>query len=201
MAIFWWLRSHVEAWGSCFSQELLGDKISIFYRPSTSTNPCLQNIFLRWIEAKSTVVVNINEVDQYLTQSRLKKITTVISWWQNPAQKSLFPLLSLMAIDIFSISAMLSESKRVFSGTEISLSDNRASLTMITVKAMRCLKSWFRSGLFTKEEITQVMPAGIAVWNLLCYSFHWKQSLRREEFFFEGYIVRLFLTIFHVLRG
>ena len=68
-----------------------------------------------------------------------------------------------MAIDIFSISAMLSESKRVFSGTEISLSDNRASLTMITVKAMRCLKSWFRSGLFTKEEITQVMPAGIAV--------------------------------------
>ena len=135
------------------------------YRSSTglpqapnSPEPDLENVFLQWMEEKSTVLEDIDELDRYLTEPRLKKISTVIGWWQDQAQKSRFLLLSLMAIDIFSIPAMSSEPERVFSGAKNTLSDNRASLTMSTIQATQCLKSWFRSGLFTKKDINGVIP-------------------------------------------
>ena len=68
-----------------------------------------------------------------------------------------------MAIDIFSIPAMSSEPERVFSGAKNTLSDNRASMGMDTIQATQCLKSWFRSGLFAKDNISQVIQADNAM--------------------------------------
>lgn len=110
------------------------------------------------MEEKSTILEDIDELDQYLTEPCLKKISTVIGWWQDQTQKSRFPLLFLMAIDIFSIPAMSSEPERVFSGAKNTLSDNRASLTMSTIQATQCLKSWFCNGLFIKGDINGVIP-------------------------------------------
>lgn len=115
------------------------------------------------MEEESTVLEDIDELDRYLTEPRLKKKSTIIDWWQDPAQKSRFPLLSPMAIDIFSITAMSPEPERVFSGAKNTLSDNRASVTMSTIQGTQCLKSGFRSGLFTREEVTQVMQPDIVV--------------------------------------
>lgn len=42
----------------------------------------------------------------------------IISWWINTAQSSQFPILSDMAIDIFSILAMSFEAERLFSDTK-----------------------------------------------------------------------------------
>ena len=132
-------------------------------QPPSPPNPDLENSFLQWMEEKSTVLEDIDELDRYLAEPRLKKIATVIGWWQDPAQKSRFPLLSLMAIDIFSIPAMSSEPERVFSGAKNTLSDNRASMGIDIIQATQCLKSWFRSGLFTKENISQVIQADNAI--------------------------------------
>ena len=63
-----------------------------------------------------------------------------------------------MAIDIFSIPAISSEPEKVFSGAKNTLSDNWTSLTMSTIQAPQCLKSWFCSGLFTKGDINRVIP-------------------------------------------
>lgn len=112
---------------------------------------------------KSTVLEDIDELGRYLAEPRLKKIATVIGWWQDQAQKSRFPLLSLMAIDIFSIPAMSLEPERVFSGAKNTLSDNLASMGMDTIQATQCLKSWFRIGLFTKDNISQVIQADNAM--------------------------------------
>lgn len=109
------------------------------------------------MEEKETVLEDIDELDQYLTESCLKKTITVVGWWQDEAQKSRFPLLSLMAIDIFSIPAMSSEPERVFSGAKNTLSDNRASMSISTIPITQCLKLWFCSGLFTREEISKVI--------------------------------------------
>ena len=58
-----------------------------------------------------------------------------------------------MAIDIYSIPAMLSELERVFSGAKHTISDQRGRLKIETIELLECLKSWFRIGLFTKQEL------------------------------------------------
>lgn len=109
----------------------------------------LNNSFFQWMEEKSTVLEDIDKLD------------SVIAWWRDPAQKSRFPFLYRMAIDIFSIPAMSSEPEHVFSGTKNTISDNRASLNMETIEATQCLKSWFRSGLLSKTDFGEALRAEV----------------------------------------
>ena len=51
-----------------------------------------------------------------------------------------FPLLSSMAIDIFSIPAMSSETERVYSGAKHTITDERSSLHIDTIEVLECLK-------------------------------------------------------------
>ncbi len=92
--------------------------------------------------------------DQYISEPRLMHTDLIISWWMDTAQHSRFPLLSTMAIDKFSIPAMLSEAERVFSGTKHTISDECSSLNMTTIEVLECLKFWFRAGLFTNDELS-----------------------------------------------
>ncbi len=76
------------------------------------------------MEEKSTVLEDIDELDRYLIEPRLEIISTIIGWWQDQAQKGRFLLLSLMAIDIFSIPAISSEPEKVFFRAKNIFSDN-----------------------------------------------------------------------------
>ena len=70
-----------------------------------------------------------------------------------------------MAIDIYFISAMSSKTKRVFSGVKRTISDSRDSLKSEIIELLKCLKSWFRLGIFTKEDlyaIVVIMGEGVA---------------------------------------
>ena len=60
-----------------------------------------------------------------------------------------------MAIDIFSIIAISSEAELVFSGAKHMVSDERASLQIDTIQALKCLKSWFRADIFTQADLTR----------------------------------------------
>ena len=62
-----------------------------------------------------------------------------------------------MAIDIHSIPAMSSEPERVFSGAKHTVSDQRNSLKAETIELLECLKSWFRLGLFTEEDLHTIV--------------------------------------------
>ena len=68
---------------------------------------------------------------------------------------SKFPVLSTIALDIFSIPAMSSEAERAFSGTKYTIGDERARLHMTIIEALECLKSWSRGGLFTNDELSR----------------------------------------------
>ena len=52
---------------------------------------------------------------------------------------------------------MSSESKRVFSGVKRTISDSRGSLGSETIELLKCLKSWFRLGIFTKEDLHAIV--------------------------------------------
>ncbi len=62
-----------------------------------------------------------------------------------------------MAIDIYSIPAMSAEPERVFSGAKLTVSDQRNGLKSETIELLECLKSWFRLGIFTKEDLHRIV--------------------------------------------
>ena len=57
---------------------------------------------------------------------------------------------------------MSSEAERVFSDTKHIISDERTSLQMTTIEALECLKSWFRTGLFTNDELSKTIAQELA---------------------------------------
>ena len=64
-----------------------------------------------------------------------------------------------MAIDIFSIPAMSSEPERVFSGVKHTLSEQRMRCNIETIELLECLKSWFRLGIYTENDLHQIVAA------------------------------------------
>ena len=84
-------------------------------------------------------------------------ITTVLEWWLKPKMSARYPLLSKMAIDIYSIPGMSSEPERVFSAAKHTVSDQRNSLGAETIELLECLKSWFKLGIFTEQDLTAII--------------------------------------------
>ena len=82
---------------------------------------------------------------------------TILDWWLEPEQRAQLPLLSKTVIDIYSIPVMSSEPERASSGARDTLSDQRSSLECETIEMVECLKSWFRLGIFTEEDLNAVV--------------------------------------------
>lgn len=142
------------------------------YRSSTglstynSTDPITiktDNKFFQWMNKKrgDSKVRDRDEFDQYIVDPMVLaedlEGRTVLDWWLESKQRTRFPLLSLMAIDIFSIPAMSSEPERVFSGAKHTISGQRASLKSTTIELLECLKSWFRLGIFTEQDLHAII--------------------------------------------
>ena len=62
-----------------------------------------------------------------------------------------------MAIDVFSIPTMSSELERVFSGTKHTLSKQRIKCNIKTIELLERLKSWFRLGIYTENDLHQIV--------------------------------------------
>ena len=62
-----------------------------------------------------------------------------------------------MTIDIYFISTISSKSKRVFSEVKRTISDVRSSLKSESIELLKYLKSWFRLGIFTKENLYTII--------------------------------------------
>ena len=52
---------------------------------------------------------------------------------------------------------MSAELERVFSGAKHTISDQRKSLKSETIKLLECLKSWFRLGIFTEQDLHAIV--------------------------------------------
>lgn len=63
-------------------------------------------------------------------------------WWLLPEQQRDYPNLSKMALDILSIPAMSASVERLFSSSNITVSDRRNRLNADTIEVIESLKSW-----------------------------------------------------------
>lgn len=70
---------------------------------------------------------------------------TALEWWCQDQQRTRYPRLSCMAIDILSVPAMSAEAERVFSGARRQIPWSRANLGSTTIEQMECLKHWLKN--------------------------------------------------------
>jgi hypothetical protein len=140
------------------------------YSSTTQSPPILEsdNKYLKWrqkqkglqtlVQSQTTAVRD--EYNRYINIEPLvleEENATALDYWVRSLQRTRLPLLSKMAIDIHSIPAMSSEPERVFSGAKHTVSDQRNSLKAETIELLECLKSWFRLGLFTEEDLHTIV--------------------------------------------
>ena len=106
------------------------------------------------MQARRPTSTDSDELDRYLLEPVLDQVDDIISWWRG--QKTRLPNLTAMTLDIFAIPAMSAEPERVFSGAKHTL-DNRAVMSAATVEITECLKSFFRTGILTQEDLTKAI--------------------------------------------
>jgi len=89
-----------------------------------------------------------SELDRYTQFSPTREeeqIVNPLAWWQG--QKSNYPILYRMAMDIFSIPAMSSEIERKFSSADDTVTDERSRLADETIEAIELQKDWLQKRL------------------------------------------------------
>jgi hypothetical protein len=88
-----------------------------------------------------------DEYEDYCSMSvepGLKDGPAAIAWWCEPRQRTRFPNLYKMAVDVLSIPAMSAEPERLFSECKRILTSDRHSMVAETLEAVECLKSFNR---------------------------------------------------------
>jgi ribosomal protein L37AE/L43A len=85
---------------------------------------------------------------------------TALEWWCQEQQRTRYPRLSHMAIDVLSVPAMSAEAERVFSGARRQIPWSRASLGAKTTEQMECLKHWLRKGWLDELNVDLPLEEG-----------------------------------------
>ena len=84
----------------------------------------------------------IDEYTQYCLLLQHHDFKDVRKWWMELRQKSDFPNLSRMALNILSIPAMAADPERLFSSAGLTVTDRRNNLSIQSIEALECIKSW-----------------------------------------------------------
>lgn len=128
-------------------------------RATPTSTPDTTNEFLIWLNKRRAVSLDVgDELAQYINEPLVPASDKpAIDWWLEKGQRERLPLLSRMAIDIYSIPAMSSEPERVLSGTKNTIPENRSRLDSETIGILECLKWWFQLDLFTDEDLHNIV--------------------------------------------
>jgi hypothetical protein len=119
-----------------------------------------QNGYKIWMNEQKATIFNMDD-DEYEVYCRepVMMISDSLKWWLELAQRRRFPNLSLMAIDILSISPMSAETERLFSKAKLTVTDQRGSMNCETLNLLECLQSWDSSALIVPSACQYVDPA------------------------------------------
>ena len=108
-------------------------------------------------DIESTVA---DDLDAFIRVKPFAISCTPLEWWFRPEQRSKFPRLSRMAIDILSIPSESAEPERVFSGARRTASWDRLRITCRNLEKVECIGNWLREGL--------IVPSGEGGMGLIC---------------------------------
>lgn len=92
---------------------------------------------------RSKVEKNSKEINKYLSLPLEDKRVNVLDYWK--AHIGTFPSLTTMARDFFAVQPGSVSVERDFAGAVDVVTPTRCSLTHSTIRAVMCVKSWYKS--------------------------------------------------------
>ena len=95
-------------------------------------------------------MMSTNELKLYINESIIRNHIDFIVWWKK--QRMRLSTFTRMIMNIFSISTMSFESKRVFSSTKHTIFVERASLKFDTIERLKCCKHWLKIEIYIDTE-------------------------------------------------
>lgn len=100
-----------------------------------------------WVQSRFQILdPGDTELDRYLQMNpaQLQGVHNPLEWWIS--QRSTFPTLSQLALDILAIPAMSVDCERAFSLSKLTLTTQRLSMASTTLEHSQCLKNWLQRG-------------------------------------------------------
>ncbi|CAI9281773.1 unnamed protein product [Lactuca saligna] len=96
---------------------------------------------------KTNIVESIGELEKYLQESVEddSNMFSILDWWK--VNSPIFPILSLMARDVFAIPISTVASESVFSTSGRVLGPFRSYLTHKIVESLICTQDWIRGSI------------------------------------------------------
>ena len=94
-----------------------------------------------------------DEFERFIIAPATTIKTPALNWWLQEQQKTSYPELSKIAIDILSAVPMSAEAERVFSAARRTIPWTRASLSEALIEQLECLKHWQKSGLISDNYV------------------------------------------------
>jgi hAT family C-terminal dimerisation region len=90
-----------------------------------------------------------DEFDNYINENPipLDNRTTSLQWWNLPLQRTRFPRLSQLAMEVLSIPGMSDKPERVFSGSRRRIPWDRTRTSPRILEETECLKDWADHGI------------------------------------------------------
>ena len=116
------------------------------------------NEFLQYFNKRSTVRVD-DEYQTYLRESILPSelIENPLQYWLESLQRKWFPNLSLMTLNILSISVMTADTEHLFSAAKLTVSSQRHCIDSTILELLQCLKGWNQSSLVTTRVTVSLL--------------------------------------------
>jgi hypothetical protein len=93
---------------------------------------------------KHTRPQSLDEFDNYINENLipLDGCTIAIQWWNQPLQRTRFPRLLQLTIEVLSIPGMSDKLERVFSSSRRRVPWDRTRTTPQILEASECAKDW-----------------------------------------------------------
>lgn len=99
-----------------------------------------------------------DEYEQWCQRRRVPGVKQPLTFWSNPEQRRLFPRLSTLALDLFTIPAMSDEPERTFSATGAMVTPLRGRIHPDLIHKAQCLRSWSRGGVINYQGLFGSLP-------------------------------------------
>ena len=88
-----------------------------------------------------------DDLDAFINVNPFKVQCTPLEWWCRSEQRSQYPRLRRMAIDILSIPSESAEPERAFSSARRTASWDRLRMSCQNLEKVECIGNWLREGL------------------------------------------------------
>lgn len=118
-------------------------------KPRSSLDPTFEDLRMSLQVAKATVSTGTDDFDRFIYSDAIliEEGLTALEWWCRVAQRSRYPRLSRMAIEILSIPPESADVERVFSGGRRVLTWDRLSMTVESLEKVECVGNWQAEGI------------------------------------------------------